>query len=514
MSASQALLGAALGVFVGALALGAALWMAVRRLREARRRAARILAEARREAEARAAEMLASAQERALQLSEEIEQRRRSLDEQESALEARSQELQRRTHALRQSERALERERHKLEQLQHSAARDAEAARQAREQAEAELVRVAGLGREEARAELLRQAEEQARAEVERRYRKIEEEAREEAERRAMELVVQAAERLDARRAVETTVTYIELPNDEMKGRIIGREGRNIRALEALTGIDLIVDDTPRSIVISSFDALRREIARIAIERLIEDGRIHPARIEEVVQRVREEMDVQIEQRGAAAAYELGIPNLHPRLNRLVGRMGFHTHHGQQLLQHCVETARLAGYMAAELGARAELARRAGLLHEIGRVEEGVQGPVFLASAELAARYGEQQAVVQCIRAMHREAETRTVEAMLLRVAKRISAARPGARRENLEIHIERLRRLEQLAETVPGVQRAFAVKAGRELRVIVSPEQVRDADVPELSRRIARMVEQELAFSGRIKIDVIRETRAVQYAL
>jgi len=304
------------------------------------------------------------------------------------------------------------------------------------------------------------------------------------------------------------------LPSDEMKGRIIGREGRNIRSLEMATGIDLIVDDTPRSILISSFDPLRREIARVAIDRLVEDGRIHPARIEEVVQRVTEEIDQLVEEKGAEAAFSLGISDLHPRLIKLVGRTRYRTSHGQNLLQHCLETAMIAGHMAQEAGGRPEIAVRAGLLHEIGQVEEEIQSPPMLASAELCAKFGESEEIVHCIRSLHGTGEAASLEALLLGTANKMSDNRPGARKENLAVFIERLRRLEGIATSFEGVDRAFAVKAGKEIRVLLDAGRTTDENAYALSKQIARALERDLSYPGQIKVNVVREVRAIRYAV
>lgn len=498
----------AVGVISGALLY--ARRVAARAKESARRLQAEVIAEA----EEKAREILVAAQEKALTAEEEIDRRDRELDAREAAIETRGREAE-------TAAASLERERRDLQRRQSALARSETAAREAlaaaeadRDEARAALERIAGLTAEEARAQLVAGIEDEARREAARAARRIEDAARESAEKEARRLVLQATERLNLKQAAETTVSFVELDSDEVKGRIIGREGRNIRALEMATGIDVIVDDTPRAILISSFDPLRREVARVAISRLIEDGRIHPARIEEVVEKVRAEIDALIEETGARAAFALGVSELHPRLARLVGRMKFRTHHGQNLLEHCSEAGLIAGYMAAEVGARADVARRAGLLHEIGRVDEGSAGHTLLASADLAGRFGEAPEVVEAIQSLHPDAEARSVEALLLRVANRLSEARPGARRDNLEIFVERLRRLESIARSLPGVSMAYAVKAGKEIRVLVDAKLTSDEDAFALSKRIARSIEKEISYSGQIKVSVIRETRAVQYAV
>ena len=502
------------GLLGGLAALGAGLYLGVRFLRRARGRARTLLHDSRVEAENKQREILLGAQEHALALQGEADQREREQEERESTLERRLREVEQRAGDVRREEGRLERRRAQAERLEAEAGEHAAAARAALERAQRNLERVGGLTQEQARRELIGAIEEEARAEAARTARKIEESAKQNAERSAVAFMLRAAERVDIRDVVESTVSFIELPSDEMKGRIIGREGRNIRALEMATGIDLVVDDTPRSILISSFDPLRREVARVAIDRLVEDGRIHPARIEEVVARVKDEVDALVDERGREAAYALGISDLHPRLLRLVGQMRYRTNHGQNLLQHCRETALIAGYMAQEVGGRVELAVRAGLLHEIGRVDENLAGDPVLNAADLCARLGETTEVVETLRGMHSEAESKGLEALLVRVASRMSDARPGARKENLAVFIERLRRLEDIATRFDGVERAYAVKAGKEIRVLVDAAVVNDERIHDLSREIARAVERELAYPGPIKVNVIRETRAVRYAV
>jgi ribonuclease Y len=504
----------AVGILLGLTAIAVGVVLARRTLRQTREAARRLLADSRRDADNKAREIVLSAEERTLAMSDEADKRERELEEREAALEGGTRELEREASRLLRHEKDLRRREGGLERMEQSRREADETAQKHLEQARADLERIAGLTADEARAELIAEAEDSARREAAKLARKIEDESRERAERDALDLVVRATQRINVRKAVETTVSFIELPSDEMKGRIIGREGRNIRALETATGIDLIVDDTPRSIVISSFDPVRREIARVAIERLIEDGRIHPARIEEVVERVATEIDSLIEETGTQAAFELGLSDLHPRLNRLVGRTKYHTLHGQNLLQHCKEVALIAGYMTAELGGQVDVARRAGLLHEVGGVEEGVADPSMQVSADLAAKYGESEDVVRAIRGLHDESDAKSVEALLLKTADRVSSARPGARKDNLEVFIERLKRLEKIAVSFKGVERAFAVKAGKELRVVVDAKSIDDRQAHSLSRKVARALERDLSFPGKIKISVVRETRAVHFAL
>ena len=487
-------------------------------LRHARRRAQedveRIVADARAEADARAKEILVRAQEKAVASGEEADRREAELDAREASLDARSRQLE-------SDGATVERQRREVERRTEAVARNEERTREAlaaalagEAQALRSLERSAGLSAEEARAEIVRTFEEEARREGARIARRIEEEARERAARDAVALVVDAAQRVSVREPVESAVTFVKLPSDEMKGRIIGREGRNIRALEYATGIDVIVDDTPQAILISSFDPVRREIAKLSIDRLLEDGRIHPAKIEEVVAKVKEEFEGLVEESGRQAAFELGIAELPPRLARLVGRMRLRYHHGRSLLAHAAEVALLAGHMASEIGARVEIARRAGLLHEMARVDDAATGPTALASADLAAKAGERDAIVHAIQAMHPDVAPKSVEALLLRVANRISDNRPGARKDNLDVFIDRLTRLEAVATAVPGVKQAFAVRAGKEVRVIVDAELAGDDRAFGLAKEIARALEAQLDFPGEIKVSVVRETRAVQYAV
>jgi ribonuclease Y len=503
-----------LGLLVGLLALVTGVYLARQRIARATREAEEYAAEKRQEAEAAKKEIVVAAHETGLALREEADKRDREIEEREAKVDQRARKLDQETSILGRDRKRLEQE---LEQAARNVARTAETLQTAEaERAEAKqlLEKNAGMDAAQARAELVAQIEDVATREAEKLARKIEDEARQTAEIEAVHLMVQAAQRVNIDDVVESTVSFIELPSDEMKGRIIGREGRNIRALEMATGIDLIVDDTPRSILISSFDPVRREIARVAIDRLVEDGRIHPARIEEVVAKASADLDERIDAQGNEAAYALGISDLHSRLSRMVGRMRYHTDHGQNLLRHCIETAQIAAHMAQQVGARLDIVQRAGLLHGVAQVVNITASQQAPSSAELCAKHGESEQVVEAIASLQPDGECHSIEAMLVHTANKLSEARPGARKENLAVFIERLRRLEELATGFEGVDRAYAVKAGKEIRVILDAAKVGDDAVYQLSKQIARTLEKELNYPGQIKVSVIRETRAVRYAM
>ena len=377
-----------------------------------------------------------------------------------------------------------------------------------------EIERISGISLDEAKAMVLSRAEQEAKHDAAVLLREIEQRTKEEADKRARNIVSLAIQRCAADHVAESTVSVVPLPNDEMKGRIIGREGRNIRALETATGVDLIIDDTPEAVILSAFDPVRREIARISLEKLIMDGRIHPARIEEMVEKARKEVDASIREAGEAAVLEVGVHGLHHELIRYLGRMRYRTSYGQNVLRHSIEVAHLAGIMAAEIGANVTLAKRAGLLHDIGKsIDHEVEGSHAQIGADLAKKYRENNAVIHCIMAHHGDVDPNSIEAVLVQAADAISAARPGARRETLEAYIKRLEKLEEIANSFEGVDYSYAIQAGREVRIIVKPERVSDTETVIMAKDIAKRIESELEYPGQIKVNVIRETRTVDYA-
>ena len=377
-----------------------------------------------------------------------------------------------------------------------------------------ELERISGYTREEAREILLKEVEGDIRKDASEMIVRIENEAKEEGDKKAREIITTAIQRYAADQVTESTVSVVSLPNDDMKGRIIGREGRNIRAIETLTGVDLIIDDTPEAVILSGFDPVRREIARIALEKLIVDGRIHPARIEEMVQKAAKEVNNIIKEEGERACFETGVHNLHPELVKLLGRLKYRTSYGQNVLQHSIEVATLAGMMADELGLDPKLARRGGLLHDIGKsIDHEVEGTHVEIGVNICKKYKESWKVINAVEAHHGDAEATTLESMLVAAADALSAARPGARRETLESYIKRLENLEQIANSTKGVDKSYAIQAGREIRVAVKPNMVKDDEVPMLAREIAKKIEAELEYPGQIKVNVIRETKATEFA-
>ncbi|MCI7326270.1 ribonuclease Y [Hornefia butyriciproducens] len=378
----------------------------------------------------------------------------------------------------------------------------------------AELEKISGYTAEEAKALLLEGIEKDCRHEASQMIKDIETKAKEEADRNAKEIICGAIQRCAADHVAETTLSVVNLPNDDMKGRIIGREGRNIRAIETLTGVDLIIDDTPEAVIVSGFDPVRREVARLALEKLIVDGRIHPAKIEEMVEKARKEVNQTIKAEGEQATFEVGIHNLHPELVKLLGRLHFRTSYGQNVLKHSIEVSHLAGLMAGELGLDVKLAKRAGLLHDIGKaLDHEYEGTHVDIGIQILRKYKESEAVINGMAAHHGDYEPKSMEAVLIAAADALSAARPGARRETLDVYIKRLEKLEEIANTTPGVDKSYAIQAGREIRIIAKPEEVKDDEIALLARDISKRIESELEYPGQIKVNVVRETRAIEYA-
>jgi ribonuclease Y len=451
------------------------------------------------------------ARDRSLKILQEAEddvkRRTQELNRQENRLHQRRENLDHRMDALEVRER-------KMKDLERSLeSRKAELDR-SWEQRRAELERIAAMSQQEAKELLLKEVEAEARIDAARIIREIETEAREEADRRAREIITTTIQRIASDQVAETTVSTVELPNDEMKGRIIGRGGRNIRTIENITGVDLVIDDTPDTVILSSFDPVRREVARLALTRLILDGRIHPSRIEKMVETAQQEVENTIREAGEQAVLDLGIHGLHPEIIKLLGRLHYRTSYGQNVLQHSIETAQIAALMAAELGANVDLAKVAGLLHDIGKaVDHEVDGAHAVIGADIVRRYGMPEEIANAVGSHHLEMDQQTLEAVLVQAADAISGARPGARRESLESYIKRIKALEQVANSFEGVETSFAIQAGREIRIMVRPDEIDDLGAIRLSRDIAKKVEESLQYPGQIKVTVIRETRATEYA-
>ncbi|HEY7019021.1 MAG TPA: ribonuclease Y [Gaiellaceae bacterium] len=481
------------------------------RLEAARRTRNLLLSEAQRDADATRREAQIEARERAVKLRTDLEaelrERRDAVVKIEERVLAKEDDTDRKLTELARREQGIaDREIH-LKELQ-------EQLKETRNAQRSELERIASMTTNEARRQILEHAEEQVRHELAGRVRRLEEEAATEAKRRARNLVADALQRVAASAAAETTVTLVELPSDDMKGRIIGREGRNIRALEHLTGVDFIIDDTPNAVVLSSFDGVRREVARMTLQKLIEDGRIHPSRIEEMYYQSKAELDEHVLQAGQQAVFEANCGDVHEELVKILGRLRYRTSYGQNVLKHTLEVVQLAGIMAAELEASVKTARRAALLHDLGKaMTHEVEGSHAAISTQLARRYGESPAICHAIEAHHYEVQPQTVEAVLLIAADAISASRPGARGESLENYVKRLEALEELAANHPGVEKVYALQAGREIRVLVKPQEIDDDGAVLLSHEIAREIEGHLEYPGQIKVTVIRESRAIDFA-
>ncbi|MBS7298646.1 MAG: ribonuclease Y [Eubacteriales bacterium] len=470
-----------------------------------------IMADAEKNAKAKQREMLLEAKEENHKLRSvldaEIKDRRRDLSQQEKRVNQKEENLDRKTEALEKKDQTLNQKLHELEKKQAEI-------EEIKVKQTVELERISGMTAQEAKDMLLRDIESQARFEAAIMVKEIEQQAKEDAEKNAKNIVASSIQKVAADHVAETTVSVVNLPSDEMKGRIIGREGRNIRTLETITGVDLIIDDTPEAVILSSFDPIRREVARVALEKLIVDGRIHPARIEETVEKARREVEQTIKQEGEAATFETGVHGLHPEIIKLLGKLKFRTSYGQNVLKHSIEVSHLAGVMAGELGCDVTLAKRAGLLHDIGKAaDHEIEGSHVTIGADIAKKYKENKDIVHAIMAHHGDVEAETLVAQFVQAADAISAARPGARRENLETYIKRLQKLEEIADSFEGVDKSYAIQAGREIRVMIKPDAVNDEGMLIVAKDIAKRIEAELEYPGQIKVSLIRETRAVDYA-
>ena len=485
---------------------------------KAKNDAARLLEEAQAEAKQLKKEAILSAKEEVLALKTEFErdskERRNEIQRTESRIIQKEESLTKKEEQVDHKLEGLEQQKKNLEARQAKLDAMEKELSVSHERMLEELQKTASMTKEEAKKTLIEAIEDEAKKDAAIRIREIENNLKEEAGKKAKEIIGMSIQRCAADHAAEITVSVVPLPNDDIKGRIIGREGRNIRALENATGIELIIDDTPEAVILSGFDPVRREIARITLEKLITDGRIHPARIEEMVEKVKREMEASIKEAGESAMYETGVFNIHPELVKLLGRLKYRTSYGQNVLKHSAEVSFLAGLMASEMGADVAICKRAGLLHDIGKaVDHEVEGTHISIGVDLAKKYRENNAVIHCIAAHHNDIEPATLEAVLVQAADAISGARPGARRESMENYIKRLERLEEIASAFAGVEKSFAFSAGREVRVIVKPEQIDDSATIFMAKEIAKKIEAELDYPGQIKVNVIRELRTVEYA-
>ena len=485
--------------------------VAEKEISSAEEEATRILNEAIKSSESKKREVLLEAKEEILKsradYEKEVKERRADLQKQERRLQQKEENIDRKTDAIEKKEEALSQKHEALQREQD------EIKLIKRSQTEM-LERISGFTADQAKAYLIQQVESEVTHETAMKIKEIEARAKDEADQRAREIVATAIQRCAADHVAEITVSVVPLPNDEMKGRIIGREGRNIRTLETLTGADLIIDDTPEAITVSCFEPVRREVARLALEKLIADGRIHPTHIEEMVEKARREVDAVIRSEGERAVLETGVRGVHPELQKLLGRLHYRTSYGQNVLQHSIEVSHIAGMMAAELGADVAAAKRAGLLHDIGKaVDHEMEGTHIQLGVEFCRKYKEKEDIIHAIQAHHGDVECKTLVACLVQAADAVSAARPGARRENLENYIKRLEKLEEITSDYPGVEKSYAIQAGREVRVMVKPEQVSEDQMVILAHDLARRIESELEYPGQIKVHVLRETKAVEYA-
>ena len=504
-------------VAVVALSIGSLLgWnrrksVAEKEISSAEEEATRIINEAIKGAENKKREAMVEAKEDILkqrsEYEKEVKERRADLQKQERRLQQKEENLDRKTDAIEKKEELLTQKHAQLDEEKEEI--------QSIKRSQTELLeRISGLTADEAKAYLISQVEAEVTHEAAMKIKEIETRAKDEADAKAKEIIATAIQRCAADQVSEITVSVVPLPNDEMKGRIIGREGRNIRTLETMTGVDLIIDDTPEAITVSCFEPVRREIARLALEKLIADGRIHPTRIEEMVEKAKREVDAVIKSEGERATFETGVRGLHPELVKMLGRLHYRTSYGQNVLRHSIEVSQLAGMMAAELGADVQAAKRAGLLHDLGKsVDHEMEGSHVALGVEFARKYREREDIIHAIQAHHGDVEPRTLVACLVQAADAISAARPGARRENLENYIKRLEQLETIAGSFKGVEKSYAIQAGREIRVMVKPEEVSEDEMVLLARDLAKKIEEEMEYPGQIKVNVLRETKAIEYA-
>jgi ribonuclease Y len=507
--------GLAGGFGLGLLIKGKA---AAGKIRDAEGEAARIIANAEREAETKHKEAMLEAKDKLYQSRADYEkenrEKRQEIQNQERRLTQKEENLEKKVDLVEKRESDVIRRERELAAREKVAAEKEDRFEKGLREQRLMLEKIANMTAEEAKRQLMMSMEDEAKFEAAKTIKRIEDEAKDEADKKSKNIISLAIQRYASDYVAEATVSVVNLPNDEMKGRIIGREGRNIRAIEAATGIDLIIDDTPEAVILSCYDPLRREIARLTIERLIQDGRIHPARIEEIAEKVKKDLDVTMKEEGEKAAFDLGIHNMHPEIIKLIGRLKYRTSYGQNVLMHSREVAYFAGIMAAECGVDQKLARRAGLLHDLGKsIDHEVEGTHPQIGGDLAKKYGESAKVINAIMTHHGDGEPNCVESVLVAAADALSAGRPGVRRETLESYLKRLEQLESAANSFKGVEKSYAIQAGREIRIIVKPEDLSDVHSAQLSRDIAKKIEQELSYPGQIKVTVVRESRYVEYA-
>lgn len=509
------IIGVAVGGGIGLMLKGKA---AAGKIRDADAEAAKIIANAEREAETKRKEAVLEAKDKLYQartdFEKEVRDKRQELQNQERRLTQKEENLEKKSDLIDKRESdAIRREKELTSREKNTQEKEERFEKGLKEQRQL-MEKIASMTAEEAKRQLMMSMEDEAKFEAAKTIKRIEDEAKEEADKKSKNIISLAIQRYASDYVAEATVSVLNLPNDEMKGRIIGREGRNIRAIEAATGIDLIIDDTPEAVILSCYDPFRREIARLTIERLIQDGRIHPARIEEIAEKVKKDLEVTLKEEGEKACFDLGIHNIHPDVVKLIGRLKYRTSYGQNVLMHAREVAYFAGIMASELGCDQKLARRAGLLHDLGKaVDHEMEGTHPGIGGDLAKKYGENAKVINAIMTHHGDGEPNCVESVLVAAADALSAGRPGVRRETLESYIKRLEALEQTANTFKGVEKSYAIQAGREIRIIVKPEELSDAHSAQLSRDIAKKIEQELSYPGQIKVTVVRESRYVEFA-